>query len=213
MENKINNAQMKLILKNIGFERTWLVQNRLIAMTGIFTLIGLIIFVLTSFVFRDAKDIDIASAIIACGALVFAYQQWVETKHENSIDKYYERLTLTNNRLNDWAALRPIFSEFWHYGDTNSFEKSMYVYLELDNLEYSIIKYRYGYMSPYMAYRSLLTFISRCQSPEFLDLAQQCVNKSIGYQDITEEVVNNIANPNMQKWLREQLSFNLFKTK
>ena len=182
----------ELALKRYGLERTWIVRNKAWIFVGFISFVA----VATGLIFQflgNADGANVAMMIITLGAFILAYQQWDEAKNETSIDKYYERLDLTNSRLNDWHAARAMFPNFWRGEDRESFEKAMYVYLELDNLEYAIEKYRLGYMSAAVAYRSLETFKSRAESREFRELALEYVVKSSGYQDITEKVVSNIC--------------------
>lgn len=69
----------------------------------------------------------------------------------------------------------------------------MYTYLELDNLEYAIRKYALGYMSTDVAYRSLKTFISRCASGEFRQLAYSLAHDNLGYDKETRAVVDKVC--------------------
>ena len=41
---------------------------------------------------------DVATTILALGALVVGYQQWREAREEASMEKYYERLDIANRR-------------------------------------------------------------------------------------------------------------------
>ena len=76
----------------------------------------------------------------------------------------------------------------------------MYVYRELDNLEYAIAKYKLGYMSPENALRSLRTFRVRCNSsPEFRELALMCAMANEGYDSITQEVVKKVCQELMEE--------------
>lgn len=70
----------------------------------------------------------------------------------------------------------------------------MYTYLELDNLEYAVEKYKLGYMSARQALRCLKTFQVRCKSPDFLELAQHCATINEGYTSDIIEVVKRIYN-------------------
>ena len=196
------------VLGEIGYHRSWWVRYRIAIGLAIIAVIAIMMYALTSLGISNRRDVDIASATIALSALLFAYQQWSDTKHESSIDKYYERLNLTNERLKD-PGIRCELSGIFPAISEETFETKLYVYLELDNLEFSILKYRYGYMSSYMAYRSLLTFLSRCRSEQFLGLAKEAVDGSIGYLDFTRHVISNIASSDKQRWLKENVSSNL----
>ena len=200
----------RTVLKKIGFKKNWLNQTRIWMAIGAFLLISAAIkyFVENE---ENSRLKGLPDIVIASGAIVLAYGQWIETKHEASIDKYYERLSLTNEGFYRWEEARRMFPFFWEGDNHTSFEKRMYVYLELDNLEYAITKYKYGSMKDEVAFRSLVTFVSRCQSEEFRDLADKCIKNSIGYSFETKEVVNKIANPatisdpSVQTWLHQQI--------
>lgn len=204
----------KLVLKEIGLNKKWVVRIGLwpffIAML-ILVLIG-ITKIPENKGFLEREDYyEIVAITVGVGTAVFAYAQWIETKHDTSLDKYYERLNLTNEGFYRWDNVREMFPHFWDEDGNIPYEWIMYVYLELDNLEYAIAKYQYGSMQPEIAFRSLVTFISRCQSKDFLNLAEKFVEKSIGYSSETKAVVNKIANPcnisdpQVESWLYQQL--------
>lgn len=113
--------------------------------------------------------------------------QWRSSKYEMSIDKFYERLAYTNSKLSEWESPRLLLSEQWD--DEEVFQKEMYVYLELDNLEYIIQKYQHGYMEPHDAYRALTCFNSRCKnSSAFKALVMENVDKA-GYRTETSYAI------------------------
>lgn len=134
-----------------------------------------------------------STIVLTLGALLLGYQQWRAARNELSMERYYERLDLADRRLDNWPSARDMVKHFWPTAiDQASYECSMYVYVELDNLEYVIEKYKLGYISPEQALRGLRTFQSRCISTEFRELAQEYV-KLAGYQSTTEEIVNNVC--------------------
>jgi hypothetical protein len=136
---------------------------------------------------------------IGVGALYLGFQQWRASRREISLDKFYERLLATNQKLKDWPAARP-FAGPWNVdGNADAaeenchFQRKMYIYLELDNLEYSLAKYRIGYMTSEDAYRGLMTFCQRCcASPEFREGAEKAV-ENIAYDSYTCEVVAKVS--------------------
>ena len=72
------------------------------------------------------------------------------------MDAFWNRLSGTNDRLCEWEEVRQFAGPWEEPGSklSASFKRRMYVYLELDSLEYAIAKYRIGYMtrtSPPMA--------------------------------------------------------------
>ena len=147
------------------------------------------------------SQIDVLTAVIALGALGLGFHQWCASRNEISLDRFYDRLEVTNRILDEHKEVRS-FAGPWQSveGSKNQHDEdviyhtSMYVYRELDNLEYAIAKYKLGYMSPENALRSLRTFRVRCNlSPEFRELALMCAAANEGYDSITQEVVNKVC--------------------
>lgn len=124
------------------------------------------------------KGATIAAAVLALGAFIVGYHQWRAARRETSMDKFYERLKTANDRLAELKA--------------DKFE--MYVYAELDNLEYVIEKYRLGYMGPDQALRGLETFRSRLEGDRgaaFAGKVKQVLGK-VGYSTSTQNIVRQI---------------------
>jgi hypothetical protein len=128
-------------------------------------------------IFPDRSEIDITLGVLTTGAFLIAYQQWREARYEQSLEKFYDRLELANRRLEK-------------LDNTNTFD--MYIFTELDNLEYVIEKYRLDYMSSAHAVRAKRTFYSRCEQEEFREKALYWVGVA-GYQPTTVEVVKRIC--------------------
>ena len=127
-------------------------------------------------------------------AVVFGLLQWHAARKETSLDTFYERLESTNRFLDDWEEARP-FAGPWPDADDRDdakreagYRQKMYVYRELDNLEYAIAKYRIGFMSDESAYRSLRTFQWRCHcDPRFCALVLECIGENQGYDRETQD--------------------------
>lgn len=136
---------------------------------------------------------DVAVAITALGTLMVGFVQWREARHENSMDKYYERLDFANRRRENGKgvayemdrALEPEASE-------PDRDRMMYVYAELDNLEYVAEKYRLGYMTARQACRGLRAFQRRCFNRDFRNLALKRV-QSGDYNRGTARIVARIC--------------------
>jgi len=122
-------------------------------------------------------------AAIALWAVWLGYSQFIDIRNENSIDKFYDRLKLTNQKLDDWPATRilagpwydragsqiaqdyaPSGTEDSNANARDAYRLTMYVCLELDNLESALVKYAAGYMSSSNTLRSVRTFKQRCDS-------------------------------------------------
>jgi hypothetical protein len=133
---------------------------------------------------------EAATTAAALGALLLGYQQWKEARHESSMEKYYERLDLPNRRTS--APVYSMMKEIPNGTDESEPARMMYVYLELDNLEYVIEKYKLGYMRPKQACRGLRTFQRRCLAPEFRKRARQRVQFG-DYNPRTAYVVKKVC--------------------
>jgi hypothetical protein len=124
---------------------------------------------------------------------IFAYYQWNDVRRELSLDKFYDRLSLINERYYYWPHARDLVGHFWpNPPDEKTFQEAMYVYLELDNLEYIIMRYHLGFVSRPLLKRAVRTFSSRCQSSVFSSLARQLVNGA-GYSSSTIHVVSALT--------------------
>lgn len=132
---------------------------------------------------------EFASTLFTGAAIFFAYYQWSDGRREASLDKFYDRLALTNTRYYEWREARDVVPHFWGAStDDKDYRPRMYVYLELDNLEYMIIRYQLGYLRLPLFRRAVRTFGSRCESPEFCSIAKEIVNGA-GYGEATVNVV------------------------
>lgn len=122
------------------------------------------------------KDILQAAALVVGFSLTF--YQWRLARFEASVEKYYDRLDVSNRRLNTlieqaWSN-KEAPKDFGVHRNPPEVGVSlfdMWVFSELDNLEYVIQKYRRGYIEPDQMCRALHAFQSRCNDPEFMQRA------------------------------------------
>lgn len=151
-----------------------------------------------SFIQGNVDTAKIATAILAIAGLVSGFQQWRAARRETSLDKYYERLKLANERLNEWPCARALLANQILDDEAQEsprakadHERHMYMHVELDNLEYAIQKYQIGYMAPEVALRALRTFRNRCGYSVFRDLVNTRLSdpRSDDYTDLTKQVV------------------------
>lgn len=120
------------------------------------------------------------AAVLSLGVAIIAYRQWRAARHEISIDKYYDRLEITNKRLEVLETDKPT-------------PEVMHTFAELDKLEYVIVKYEYGYMSPVLALRAVENFRRLCMDRRgFMEKASYWVNKA-SYRKITRRVVSTVC--------------------
>jgi hypothetical protein len=140
---------------------------------------GIIWIVVKVFNFATVPWSQAFSAILTLGVASIAYMQWRAARQEISIDKYYDRLEVANKRL-EALQVKPT-------------PEDMYTFSELDKLEYVIVKYEHGYISPVLALRALKNFHAVCMDREgFREKAAHWVNKA-SYGEITRRVVKTIC--------------------
>lgn len=142
--------------------------------------------------------IDVITALFALVAVILGYQQWRAARNEISLNTFYERLETTNKLLDQWPVARPLAAPWPQLTKTTNLSEddyrcAMYVYRELDSLEYALAKYQLGYMSSENALRSLRTFRTRCHSSTFSALALQAIHEHSGYSDLTKQVVRKVV--------------------
>jgi hypothetical protein len=125
---------------------------------------------------------ELATPAVMIIAVVLGAKEWSSTKREEALDKFYDRLNFTNEKLRAWQKPRVFISEDWSNEDT--FEKEMYACIEIDNLEYAIQKYERGYLEPRDALRALTCFTSRCQEGSFKKTVRKIATRG-GYRPNT----------------------------
>lgn len=138
-----------------------------------------------------------ATALFALVAVFFAYLQWVSTRLEASLDRFYDRLVIVNERYYRWPEAQRLTSHFWYgRGATEeemtpeAFKAAMYVYLEFDNLEYMLFRYKLGYVESDLVTRAISTFLARCENDQFRKIATRLAgNQEGGYVAQTASAV------------------------
>lgn len=136
---------------------------------------------------------DVTQAVSGLAIFLVLFWQWRRARQEASFEKFYERLDMANKRM--VAVMEQVAAGHDPKSRENPVGLSIYdmwVFTEVDNLEYAIEKYRLGYMSGKHFDRALATFESRCRtkpafSQEVCNLVGAC-----GYQRRTERAVQAI---------------------
>jgi len=139
------------------------------------------------FAIRGAQ-VQLIGGILGAGALAVAYIEWLLARRESSMDKFYERLRIANDYRR--SVKDP---------DLGIAEDRLYVYSELDNLEYVIERYRFGYMSAALALRGIRTFQSRLAGiPGFKALVRKLL-PGAGYSLQTRVVVRELMRKDRER--------------
>jgi hypothetical protein len=127
---------------------------------------------------------NVSTVVLGIGAFLIGYHQWRSAKQETSMERFYDRLKTANEARSelreDEHRIAPM---------------DMYVYTELDNLEYVVQKYKLGYMSAQQALRGVKTFRSRLEGVTGFGNALRARIEflhSDGYYADTEALVRNL---------------------
>lgn len=189
-KRSISNAEASDELSEHGIER----KKGVFLVTGVNLYLMMLLATLILFkvwlALPPAKNASL-EALLGIGVAFAGLYQWRSSKYETSIDEFYKRLSYTNTKLIEWESSRVLLSKEWV--DEKVFQREMYVYLELDNLEYIIQKYQHGFMEPHDAHRALTCFSSRCKnSHAFKALAEENVEKG-GYKPDTRYAVHHLC--------------------
>lgn len=167
---------------------------------------------------RDAPLQWILPSIFGAAVLIGSFFEWRSSRHEASLDKFYDRLCIVNeSREKIWLedeeqselwTLRPVEGSAWsverYSADTQGRRigkgrphvdpMQMYVWRELDNLEYLLERYRLGYLSTRLAFRGVATFASRFLFENFREtLGEPELLRLTAYNWTTVEVVKSVA--------------------
>lgn len=149
----------------------------LLVLAGVSVIISLVV---TRFNLQTVPWSQAFTAILSLGIAIIAYRQWRAARHEISIDKYYDRLETANKRLEALDTDKPT-------------PEDMHAFAELDKLEYVIVKYEYGYISPVLVLRALKNFHAFCTDRKgFRQRASSWVFKA-SYREITRRVVMTVC--------------------
>jgi hypothetical protein len=145
---------------------------------------------------------DYATAVVTIFVFVLAYYQWRSSRYEKAMEDFYSRLGLANRRRERLALISKLMGHPWDLKGANEYSEalcgdddhhwSMYVYAELDNLEYVVEKYNLGYMQARHALRGLRTFYQRCARPAFRYRALKCA-RCMAYNESTVQVVRKVC--------------------
>jgi hypothetical protein len=187
-------AKPKAYLKHFAFKPPLWVHGATISLLAVTVLAVVLGFTLHGrYRGVEVKGSDVALTVASLGALLIGYWQWRMARHEISMDKYYDRLDLANRRQDgDQTSVRDMMKPSHPELSEESPEILMYVYAELDNLEYVVEKYRLGYMNEEQACRGLRTFQLRCWSPQFRCITRHRVHSG-DYNSGTARVVDRVC--------------------
>ncbi|HYZ62049.1 MAG TPA: hypothetical protein VE650_06300 [Acetobacteraceae bacterium] len=126
--------------------------------------------------------------------------QWRAARYEASFEKYYDRLKLANDRFDE--ARKSILKQPAEAQPLQDHLYTMFVFAELDNLEYILEKHCLRYVHRDLVHRSLRHFSARCRDRDggarfraevYRWVGRQGDNEEAGYQERTRKVASYLA--------------------
>jgi hypothetical protein len=135
---------------------------------------------------------------MAGGALLIGVLRWSLSQEESSIDSFYERLRASNDFLVNSKKAYSFVKRLMSTAEQEEFRRNMWVYTELDNLEYCFEKYAYRFMTADTAHRALGVFNTRWQNEEFRNLAIELVERGRYNEDFIAMVQELPTNQDCQ---------------
>lgn len=168
-------------------------QIRYIVGAGILLTAALISIQVTAGIDLNDTVTEVAAILSGTVALLFGYIQWRRDKRNASSDSYYSRLDMANQRFHDWELDRLEGSRKRNSGaicrdEVVDHYHRMFVFAELDNLEYALGKYVQAFIEEELAARAVVHFLKRV--PKFHDTVGSCVKEG-AYEWYTHKVVQD----------------------
>jgi hypothetical protein len=197
MADKADTDQLTLdALAAIGFKRSpiWRLFRSETILIMLALAISLLILALNLAPSEPKRLLQALATISGTIVLSLGYLQWRAARHESSFDKYYDKLDIANRRFDSWRieALKN------QPEDLQSHLRTMFIFAELDNLEYVLEKYKLGYVRQGLVRRAIRTFRSRCEDQAFCDSAlywigaEEGEQKAFGYERTTRDIIRYI---------------------
>jgi hypothetical protein len=157
---------------------------------------------------NNLASLSLVAVGVAIAGAVLTYDQWRKARMEITLDKFYERLNYSNQRLMDLTAARamlagyPVTDEEPNIPKVRAgWQEQMYIFIELDNLEYAVQKYELGFMHQSLMSRAINTFRSRCFTSEVFRrraLATVVDRQATGHSDYTQQTRAIVASINQE---------------
>jgi hypothetical protein len=199
----VSETQARTFLTTLGCSQSWVLRvNSYLSHPPIFLGIALVLIVASllaaPLLARISRQIDVSHVVVAVGlmltatGLVLNASQWHASLEQEAMRKYESEIAVAN-KAEEPEPVRKMMSHLYLGATTaGDVEKIEYVYVELDNLEYALERYTHGFASAYTTSRAVMTFLNRCESPEFRTLARRQVEVA-SYSPVVVEAVRRIV--------------------
>lgn len=190
-------SESKRMLKDLGFK-----QNAMAVVTRWFFdpfNFALIVVLFTAaallgdYLLAKRKiKLDLGNRLLAVSALLAVFQ-WHASLEQDAMQRYEAEIA-TANAAETSKAVVTMLPNLYKGECPEDPERNRFVYIHLDNLEYAVERYRFGFASASTTERAVMTFVAHCQEETFRDKARQQVEGySPDVQVIVEAVIKRIV--------------------
>jgi hypothetical protein len=133
---------------------------------------------------RQNMQLNLGARVLAVSVLLAVFQ-WHASLEQDAMQRYEVEISNANN-AEEHAEVPAMLPHLYPSSNPSDYPKIRFVYIHLDNLEYSLGRYREGFASALTTSRAIMTFVEHCKEQEFRRRAQQQVN---GYSPLVRHVV------------------------
>jgi hypothetical protein len=193
----------RTLLKDLGVAQPFLIRWGPVLWLAVLFVVASVLHVNDQLALSRLRLGNLATPLVTVGAVFLALHQYRQQRNESTIAGALGRLDLVNSYYRSADAARilgPLFGgaegPAWAKGlaADATWQQRMYIFLELDNLQYGLERFRLGHSTAYQALRTVDLFGARCHSAVFLAIAQELVAEKAGsYTRETRSVVCQMA--------------------
>jgi len=134
--------------------------------------------------FSAEATVRLATVVVPVAGLLVAVVQWRRGLGEKALDALYDRIELANRMQRE--ALQSLDADEEEKTAADRLERyTLFVYTEIDSLEYAVRRYRFGLsLNADIVHRAVRHFRSRCASSEtFMVTAAECISQGAYFED------------------------------
>lgn len=193
----------------IGADQQWVYKSRRFYTENIEryvrplhgVLISLAGYLIVASIWEWSIALVFSQVLLGVYVLLIGYHQWVRAECNRNVEDATQRKAVLNDLIRDnISILNPyvgkVFGSEMEYVPDPIEKKSrtlidMYVFSELDNLEFVFQKARFGLVFPEFSFRAVKIFIARAENEKFARRASQLVIKG-RYNSDFQKLVNDL---------------------
>ena len=150
-------------------------------------------------------NLNLGNRVLAVSVLLAVFQ-WNASLEQDAMQRYESEIA-NANAAEGSEAVAAMLPDLYRSNPGEepkaSHEKTRYVYVHLDNLEYAVERYRQGFASASTTERAVMTFVAHCKECDFRKRAREQVR---GYSKDVQAVVTAVVNIHCQEARCEELT-------